>query len=148
MERVFGIGATRLAIEFEGMNDMVADHEMSDSCSDEEIDVVNYSTSTPERESQSKKRLRGGGVAVFGDLSIIASGGEISTGEDSEEDLLGDSKKPKLGVSEKEISEEETDIERDGELELMPSGLAVPLQVTQGWLVPERMGPGTSSWWS
>ena len=41
-----------------------------------------------------------------------------------------------MGVSDKEISEEETDIERDGELELKPSGEAVPLQVTQGWLVP------------
>ena len=53
LERVFGIGATRLAIEYEGMDDEVADHNISDSSSDEEINVVDFSR--PERDDQSVK---------------------------------------------------------------------------------------------
>ena len=137
LERVFGLGATRLAIEFEGTEDDVAQHDMSGSSSDEEINVVDFST--PERENQSKKRLRDDGNGGFGDLSSIETGGDVASGDESDEDLLGDSKKQKLGGSDLENSGEETVIDDDGEgsmdQEQSDEG-PVPIRVTQGWLVP------------
>ena len=65
-------------------------------------------SSTPGRESQAKKRLRGGNGEEdsFGDLSSIACEGDLA-GEDSDEDLAGESKKQKVGSSDRGTSDEE-----------------------------------------
>ena len=124
------------------MDDDVAHHNMSDSSSDDEINVVD--SSTPEREIISKKRLRNDGHDGFGDLGSIATGGDVTTGDESDEDPLGDSKKQKLGGSDLENSVEETVIDDEGEgsmdQELSEGPVRVPVRVNQGWLVPTVPG--------
>ena len=67
LERVFGRGATMLAIEFEGGSKV---QSVSESSSDSEEDM---SVSTPDR-----KRLRAGKDVRFGNLSgISGEGGQL-----------------------------------------------------------------------
>ena len=104
---MFGSGATRLAIEFEGMSKLESVHNISDSSSTGR--TSSPESSTPGREGQAKKRLRGGsGEDVsFGDLSSIACEGELNLGEDSDDEFAGESKKQKVGSSDKGTSDEE-----------------------------------------
>ena len=89
LERVFGSGATMLAIEFEG-------GIMEESVGSE--DEENMSVSTPIREDARNKRHRRGGCSdKFGDISGIAGVHELSDSEGSE-DASGDVKKPRLGT--------------------------------------------------
>ena len=106
LEFVFGSGATRLAIEFEGMAKVESVHNMSDEYSAGRTSLP--ASSTPGRESQAKKRLRGGNGEEdsFGDLSSIACEGDLA-GEDSDEDLAGEFKKQKVGSSDRGTSDEE-----------------------------------------
>jgi hypothetical protein len=133
LERIFGSGATRLAIEFEGMANVESVHNLSDRSSGDgsTLEV----SSTPTREGQTKKRLRGGEGASFGNLSSI-SGEDSSSGGESEEGF-GELKKQKLGDSEKEISDEEAVKEMDGEMEAQQS-----VETEQGQVSPV-VGPGS-----
>jgi hypothetical protein len=134
LERIFGTGATRLDIEFEGMANVESVHNMSDMSSGDGSSLE--SSSTPNREGQTKKRLRGGDGASFGNLSSI-SGEDSSSGEESEEEIYGDLKKQKLGDSEKEFSAEEAVKEIDGEMESQHSVGTEQMQVSPG------VGPGS-----
>ena len=90
LERVFGQGATRLAIEFEGGSGGKSE---SDSSSDSEVDVT--AVSTPSRDEIGKKRLRG--FKEFGNLSGISGKAthEMSSEGDSTEDE-NEVKKPRI----------------------------------------------------
>ena len=100
LERVFGSGATQLAIGFE---DRIPDediHNISDSSSTRGS-VPLTASSTPGRDI-SKKRLRSTLDTSLGDLSSI-TGREgvqegIFAGEESDEGVDGESKKQRLGV--------------------------------------------------
>ena len=111
LERVFGGGATRLAIEFDGMPNMESIHNISDRSS------TDSTSSTPGRGVVTKKRCRSGVDAGFGDLSGISLRGGFSSGEESD----GEIKKPRLGLdsdqgtSDEEFSEEEENV-NDGEV--------------------------------
>ena len=122
LERVFGGGATRLAIEFEGISDQEAQHNISDSSSSDSD--PSFASSTPGREGSSKKRSRGG-LDNFGDLSSITLQGGVfeglSSGENSDEGDNGESKKPRLRVGldsatdqESSVEEHNDEIENDG----------------------------------
>ena len=90
LERVFGRGATMLAIEFEGAAEVV-DTSLSDSSSDSEKEM---DFSTPARDEVRKKRGRGG--SSFGNLSGISEAKEnreLSSEEEISEDAV---KKPRL----------------------------------------------------
>ena len=126
LEEIFGHGATRLAIEFEGMSNVESVHNMSDSSNDDDSNEV--PTSNPGREG-SKKRLRGENGNYFGDLSSVEGG--HSSGEDSVEGLEGESKKLKVGGSNGELSDEEEVTDRGLE-EQQQSGELVQMQVTPG----------------
>ena len=80
MEKVFGPGATRLAIEFQGDKDEV----ISSSSDISDVDD-NISESTPAKEQRKKRARRN---LKFGDLSGIS------------EVIKNESKKPRLGVEE------------------------------------------------
>ena len=103
LERIFGQGATelatQLAIGFEGMSAQGASHDISDSSS---IDIGDPSaSSTPSRKSLSKKRLRCGMEATFGNLSGNSMHGDfqegVSSGEENKGDTDAEPKKPRLG---------------------------------------------------
>ena len=115
LERVFGPGATQLAIGFEGMSCQGAGHDISDSSSLDESDLLSIS-STPVR-----KRSRGMDYS-FGNISGIsmsaASRGGVSSGDENEGDVDGDSKKPRLGGgidSGQESSDSSLETENDSE---------------------------------
>ena len=119
LERIFGGGATKLAIEFEGASLSESVHNMSESSSDhdDDSDVV---ASTP------KKRMRDS-KEKFGNLSSISEG-DIS-GEGSENGLEKcESKKQKVELSEEE-SLEEID-HGNGNMELLQPGTADQIEVT------------------
>ena len=119
LERIFGGGATKLAIEFEGTSLSESVHNMSESSSDhdDDSDVV---ASTP------KKRMRDS-KEKFGNLSSISEG-DIS-GEGSENGLEKcESKKQKVELSEEE-SLEEID-HGNGNMELLQPGTADQIEVT------------------
>ena len=67
MELVFGREASRLAIEFEGMGKVETAHNISDSSSEGRSPL--QGVSTPGRDGQAKKRLRGGVDTSCRDLS-------------------------------------------------------------------------------
>ena len=110
LERVFGRGATMLAIEFEGGS---KSSSSSDSSSDSEEGM---SVSTPDREDVGKKRMRVGRDERFGDLSGISGVGDhqlsCSEGEISE-DGLSDVKKPRLGPKD-DLGEGDHSVEEQG----------------------------------
>ena len=125
LERVFGQGATRLAIEFDGMSAESADHNISD-CSSTDMDVPGPSSSTPGRGVSGMKRYRDGLEVNFGDLSSITNEGDLqggfSSGEESDEGNDDGSKKLRIeGGSDSgqktssEGSNEETENDRMGE---------------------------------
>ena len=90
LERVFGRGATMLAIEFEGATEVV-DPSTSGSSSYSEKEIT---FSTPARDEVSKKRVRGN--SSFGNLSGISevkANHEFSSEEEMSEDAV---KKPRL----------------------------------------------------
>jgi hypothetical protein len=90
LERVFGSGATMLAIEFEGATEVV-DPGPSGSSSDSEKEMT---FSTPAREEIRKKRVRGN--SSFGNLSGISEvkeNNELSSEEETSEEAV---KKPRL----------------------------------------------------
>ena len=129
LERIFGSGATRLAIEFEGVSNVETVHNISDSSMEDEDVSTEVAASTPGREG-SMKRL-GSGSDNFGDLSGIDMLGEVSSGEDSEEGFEGDPKKLRVGGSDKEMSDVEEVVD-GGNLGLLESGSTVQMQVTPG----------------
>ena len=110
-------------------------HNMSDRSSGDGSMVA--SSSTPSREGQAKKRVRGGEGASFGNLSSISGEEDSSSGGESEEGFHGDLKKQKLGGSEKENSDEDTVKEIDGDMESQHSGETDQMQVSPG------VGPGS-----
>ena len=128
LELVFGRGATRLAIEFEGMENVQTAHNISDSSSESRSPF--QGVSTPGRDGQAKKRLRGGVDTSFGDLSSISLAGELESGDDSEGDLLGESKKQKLESSDEGEGDDEEVIEEEGDIVAQQSGETVSMQVT------------------
>ena len=85
LEKVFGPGATRLAIEFQGDKDEV----ISSSSDISDVDD-NISESTPAKEQRKKRARRN---LKFGDLSGIS------------EVIKNESKKPRLGVEEESFEE-------------------------------------------
>ena len=120
------LGATRLAIEFEGITNVESVHNISDSSNDDSSTEV--SESTPARGGQSKKRLRGGEKGSFGDISSI--GHDVgSSGDDSEEGVEGESKKLKVGGSDKELSDEEKVMDVIEEQESQQAGNIDQMQV-------------------
>ena len=126
LETIFGVGATRLAIEFEGITNVESVHNISDSSNDDSSTEV--SESTPARGGQSKKRLRGGEKGSFGDISSI--GHDVgSSGDDSEEGVEGESKKLKVGGSDKELSDEEKVMDVIEEQESQQAGNIDQMQV-------------------
>ena len=81
LERVFGRGATMLAIEFEGMSEGGTIASLDDSSSESEKEM---SVSTPARDELRKKRDRTGTSVSFGNLSGISRVGashELSSSE-------------------------------------------------------------------
>ena len=134
LERVFGQGATRLAIEFEGETKGSGESEvsLSDSSSDSELDVT--SVSTPARVEVCKKRVRGG--MDFGNLSGISelkANHELSSGDESSEDPANEVKKPRLTVEGSEGGSETDDplgiVAADGDVEsTLGQNDEVPLQ--------------------
>ena len=131
LERIFGSGATKLAIEFEGMSNVETVHNISDSSMEDEDISTEVAASTPGREG-SKKRLRSGDDTNFGDISGLDTAvGGLSSGEDSEEGFEGDSKKQRVGGSDKEISDVE-EVADSGGLGLLESGETVQMKVTPG----------------
>ena len=104
LERVFGRGATMLAIEFEGGSKSPSS---SDSSSDSEGGM---SVSTPDRDDVRKKRLRVERYESFGDLSGISGVGGHQL---SSSDGFGDVKKPRLGP-EDERGEGDHNVEEQG----------------------------------
>ena len=140
LERVFGGGATRLAIEFDGMPNMESVHNISDSSS---TDSAPFSaSSTPGRGVVTKKRWSGVD-AGFGDLSGISLRGGFSSGEESD----GEFKKPRLGLdsdqgtSDEEFSEEEENV-KDGEVGSHLVGGSVLTQGLPG--VDPEFSPGVA----
>ena len=98
LERVFGQGATMLALEFEGGTGGTAESKESSSeqSSEEEEDV---SASTPSRDEVGKKRLRG--KTKFGDISGISGlkgNHELSSDGETSEDADNEVKKPRLAT--------------------------------------------------
>ena len=97
LERVFGTGATLLAIEFEGMGELrretQASSEDSSTDSDEEMQV-----STPTRDELGKKRDRTGASVSFGNLSEISEvkAHELSSSGEEFEEFGSDIKKPRI----------------------------------------------------
>ena len=89
LERIFGEGATRLAIEL--MNKSA--EQDNDKASGDNQSMLQ--SSTPARDTISNKRLRGEETS-FGDLSIIIDHGEGSKVEVSGSDSLVEAKKQKL----------------------------------------------------
>ena len=127
LETIFGDGATRLAIEFEGMSNVETVHNISDSSNEDVCTEISDSTSVS--EGQSKKRLRGREEGSLIDLTRIGFDGEISSGDDSEEGIEGDSKKLKVGGSDKESSDEEKVIDTIGEQESQQAEVIDQMQV-------------------
>ena len=131
LERVFGLGATKLAIEFEERSDGArADHNLSDSSSSD-TDMSIPASSTPGREKSRNKRSRGGVKDNFGDLSNITRQAEQdSSGEESDGVTDWDSKKPRLeGLeTDQNSSDEETENESIGEEGTQPGGGTEHLQ--------------------
>ena len=101
-------------------------HNISDSSNDESTEV---SESSPVREGHSKKRLRGGEDGKFGDMSNGGQEGGSSSGDDSDK---GDSKKLKVGGSDKELTDEEKVIDDFGEQESQQAGNVDQVQVAPG----------------
>ena len=99
LERVFGTGATLLAIEFEGGSEARVESEESSSDSSSESEEC-MSVSTPSRDEVGKKRSRG--RAKFGNISGISGlegNHELSSSEgDISEDVDKEIKKPRLAT--------------------------------------------------
>ena len=85
LEKVFGPGATRLAIEFQGDKDKLISSSSDSSDLDE-----NFSESTPAKDQRKKRGRRN---KKFGDLSGIS------------EVIINEPKKPRLGVEEESFEE-------------------------------------------
>ena len=119
LDRVFGGGAPRLAIEFEGLSSTETVHNMSESSVDDEEDS-NTVVSTP------KKRLRDSDEG-FGNLSNISEGNIL--GEESGNELEEcESKKQKIEGS-GELDDQEEIGKNNGEVESQQSGVKVQMEV-------------------
>ena len=98
LERVFGQGATMLAIEFEEeTSGKSGESEVNTSVSSTDSDIDVTAVSTPAKDEVSKKRARGG--INFGNLSGISgirASHELSSLSESSEDLEIEVKKLKL----------------------------------------------------
>ena len=122
LERVFGPGATQLAIGFEGMSCQGVGHDISDSSSLDGT-VPLYATSTPDRKIGSKKRSRSMDSS-FGNISGISMTGglrgEFSSGDEDAGDVDEGSKKPRLGGgidSGQESSDTDSNMETENDSE-------------------------------
>ena len=131
LERVFGQGATMLAIEFEGGSGERGESKdsISDASSDSEVDVTAIST-------PSKKRIRGG--MNFGNLSGISglkATHELSSDDESSLDPDNEVKKPRLAVDNLEDGSDNFD-DSLGSVAVEESGDFVQSRVEQDDGVP------------
>ena len=138
LERVFGQGATQLAIGFESVSAQGVGHDISECSS---LDRTVPVCSTPGREGSSKKRMREEMETSFGNLSGFSMNGDFqggaASGDEDEGDSDGEYKKPRLVGEQESLDiesgvETETEIDSEGEEGSQNAGGVEPLQVLPG----------------
>ena len=112
LEKLFGPGATKLALEMESMGGVCAVQGEGGKVSDGESPLVE--ARTPSRDVHSNKRLRGENISNFGAVSsAVGDDGKNEGFEDGVSKV--ESKKPKIGENDSILNEERLDHVRDPE---------------------------------